>query len=121
MGLLAELRRAAWRRHGSGKRSRADCQLLGAANGPTVIPSGGRTGCGCRRGRFPAWPRAGAAGSAGSGGIPIKHVIVDCQENRSFDHYYGFAPFAGRYGVPAGYSQPDGQGGVGHAIPLHQP
>ena len=44
-------------------------------------------------------------------GTPIKHVIVDMQENRSFDHYYGFAPFAGSFGVPSGYSQPDGQGG----------
>jgi phospholipase C len=43
--------------------------------------------------------------------MPIKHVIVDMQENRSFDHYFGFAPFVGSYGVPAGYSQPDGQGG----------
>jgi phospholipase C len=43
---------------------------------------------------------------------PIKHVVVDMQENRSFDHYYGFAPFAGSYGVPPGYSQPDGQGGT---------
>ncbi|MEA2656512.1 MAG: hypothetical protein QOI23_1877, partial [Chloroflexota bacterium] len=41
---------------------------------------------------------------------PIKHVIVDLQENRSFDHYYGFAPFVGSYGVPAGFRQPDGQG-----------
>src|SRR5215468_5318556 len=43
---------------------------------------------------------------------PIQHVIIDCQENRSFDHYYGFAPFAGSSGVPPGYSQPDGTGGV---------
>jgi len=42
---------------------------------------------------------------------PIEHIVVDMQENRSFDHYYGFAPFAGRYGVPRGYSQPDGNGG----------
>ena len=42
---------------------------------------------------------------------PLKHVIIDCQENRSFDHYYGFAPFAGSAGVPTGYSQPDGAGG----------
>jgi len=47
-----------------------------------------------------------------SKGIPIKHVVVDMQENRSFDHYFGFAPFAGAYGVPSGYSQPDGSGGV---------
>jgi phospholipase C len=42
---------------------------------------------------------------------PLKHVIVDIQENRSFDHYYGYAPFAGRYGVPTGYKQPDSYGG----------
>jgi len=42
---------------------------------------------------------------------PLQHIVVDLQENRSFDHYYGFAPFAGRFGVPAGYAQPDGAGG----------
>ena len=47
-----------------------------------------------------------------SDGIPIKHIVVDMQENRSFDHYFGFAPFAGAFGVPPGYSQPDGQGGT---------
>jgi phospholipase C len=43
---------------------------------------------------------------------PLRHVIIDCQENRSLDHYFGFAPFVGQYGVPSGYSQPDGQGGT---------
>lgn len=47
-----------------------------------------------------------AAGAAGAGlwttalhtargwaaDTPIKHIIVSCQENRSFDHYFGFAP-----------------------------
>ena len=58
-------------------------------------------------------PWAGALNAIGStkSGMPIKHVIVDMQENRSFDHYYGFAPFAGSYGPPPGYSQPDGQNG----------
>ncbi|MGI8827698.1 MAG: phospholipase C [Chloroflexota bacterium] len=42
---------------------------------------------------------------------PIKHVIIDCQENRSFDHYYGYAPWIDSYGVPPGYSQRNGQGG----------
>jgi phospholipase C len=46
-----------------------------------------------------------------SGGIPINHIVVDMQENRSFDHYFGFASFAGSFGVPRGYSQPDGRGG----------
>src|SRR6266699_2135836 len=59
----------------------------------------------------------GSASAAPAGSLPIRHVIVACEENRSFDHYYGFAPFAGAYGVPAGYSQPDGQGGT--VTPYH--
>jgi len=54
--------------------------------------------------------RTSAAGGAQA--TPIQHVIIDCQENRSFDHYYGFAPFVGASGVPSGYSQPDGNGGA---------
>ena len=80
--------------------------------------------------RRTALKRAGALGAAGvaaslvpasrafgrvrrrsAASTPIQHVIIDCQENRSFDHYFGFASFAGQYGVPNGYSQPDGQGG----------
>src|SRR2546429_5501125 len=52
---------------------------------------------------------------------PIQHIIIDLQENRSFDHYYGFSSFAGKYGVPAGYSQPDGSGGAVAAPPLTSP
>ncbi|MHB8688734.1 MAG: phospholipase C [Candidatus Dormibacteraceae bacterium] len=65
-------------------------------------------------------PRAGATNppTARSGSTPIKHVIVDVQENRSFDHYYGFAPFAGGFGVPSGFVQPDGNGGVAAPHPL---
>ena len=72
--------------------------------------------------------RAGALGAAGlaapmlsisatraraatSPSTPLRHLIIDCQENRSFDHYFGFAPFSGRFGVPRGYCQPDGNGG----------
>ena len=43
---------------------------------------------------------------------PLQHVVIDCQENRSFDHYFGFAPFAGSFGVPDGFTQPDGSGGT---------
>src|SRR6266571_6287723 len=57
------------------------------------------------------WSGALEAMASTKPGTPIKHVVVDMQENRSFDHYYGFAPFAGSFGVPSGYSQPDGQGG----------
>jgi phospholipase C len=43
---------------------------------------------------------------------PIQHIVICAEENRSFDHYYGFAPWVGSYGVPAGYTQPDGHGGT---------
>jgi phospholipase C len=55
--------------------------------------------------------------ASGKRSMPIKHIVVDMQENRSFDHYYGFSSFAGKYGVPAGYSQPDGLGG--NVVPYH--
>ncbi len=53
-----------------------------------------------------------AASMPGSNVNPIDHVLVACQENRSFDHYFGYYPRAGRFGVPANYSQPDGNGGT---------
>jgi phospholipase C len=43
--------------------------------------------------------------------LPVEQIVLDCQENRSFDHYFGFAPWIGGFGVPPGYSQPDGHGG----------
>lgn len=70
-----------------------------------------------RRGFLKTAAGVGAAGlgsrvSRAAGTNPIKNVLICCNENRSFDHYYGFAPFAGSFGVPAGYSQPDGNGGT---------
>lgn len=50
---------------------------------------------------------------------PLRHIVVDCQENHSFDNYYGYAPWIGRHGVPRHYSQPDGQGG--RVKPYHLP
>ena len=44
--------------------------------------------------------------------LPIENILICCNENRSFDHYYGVAPFAGAYGIPAGYSQPSGVPGL---------
>jgi phospholipase C len=60
------------------------------------------------------WPasRAWAGTSRPRPSTPLRHVIIDCQENRSFDHYFGFAPFAAQSGVPKGYTQPDGNGGA---------
>jgi len=62
-----------------------------------------------------AWRSVGAAASQRSRAtLPLEHVIISCQENRSFDHYYGFAPQvqAAGLGPSASYSQPDGNGGL---------
>ncbi len=42
----------------------------------------------------------------------IKHIVIACQENHSFDTYFGYYPKSGNFGIPAGYSQPDGKGGT---------
>src|SRR5690242_11044466 len=44
---------------------------------------------------------------------PIRHLVISCQENRSFDHYFGYARQvqAKGFGPPPGYFQPDGSGG----------
>ena len=47
----------------------------------------------------------------GGGRVPVDHVVICLQENRSFDHYFGSAPWAGKYGIPAGYAVSDGTGG----------
>ena len=41
---------------------------------------------------------------------PIQHVIIACQENRTFDEYFGHYPRASKFGIPSNYSQPDGSG-----------
>lgn len=57
------------------------------------------------------------AASAGSkhvspASVPLDHILLACQENRTFDTYFGFYPRAGSFGVPQGYTQPDGAGGT---------
>lgn len=43
---------------------------------------------------------------------PIKHIIVCCQENHSFDHYFGAYPgLPTGFGTPPGFTQPNGHGG----------
>jgi phospholipase C len=43
---------------------------------------------------------------------PIEHIIIACQENRSFDHYFGYAPQvqAAGFGPPPNYAQPNPDG-----------
>jgi len=42
----------------------------------------------------------------------IRNLVISCQENRSFDSYFGFAPEVQRrgFGPPPGFSQPDAAG-----------
>jgi phospholipase C len=74
--------------------------------------------------------RAGAAGVAVAGGTlwatspaaraartnrvdtPLRHIVIACQENRSYDHYFGMHLGPAGYGPPADYTQPDGMGGT---------
>jgi phospholipase C len=57
------------------------------------------------------WLDVFEAAAATRPATPLKTLVIDMQENRSFDTYYGFASWAGKFGVPPGYSQPDGNGG----------
>jgi phospholipase C len=60
------------------------------------------------------WATAPAAARARlrKASTPLTHLIISCQENRSFDHYYGKAPQvqAKHYGFSASYSNPDASG-----------
>jgi phospholipase C len=53
-------------------------------------------------------PTATGTGDATS----IQHVLIACQENRTFDTYFGMYPKAGSFGIPPNYTQPDGKGGT---------
>ena len=52
---------------------------------------------------------------------PIKHIIVCCQENHSFDHYFGsYSGLPKGYGIPAELHQPERARRHGQAVPLHR-
>jgi phospholipase C len=82
---------------------------MGLAGGAMAL------GAGTLAGGLSGPARAAGPGGAGKrrrGDTPIEHIIICANENRSFDHYFGYAGFAGRYGIPSGYTQPDGSGGT---------
>jgi phospholipase C len=55
----------------------------------------------------------GASSPVREASTPIEHIIVCCQENRSFDHYFGsYAGLPPGYGIPANFTNPDGRGGT---------
>src|SRR5215218_4097559 len=57
-------------------------------------------------------PAAASARRVEKVDTPLRHVIISCSENRSFDHYFGYAPQvqAAGFGPPARYSQPAAAG-----------
>lgn len=60
------------------------------------------------------WATSPAAARARRGRKPpIRNLVISCQENRSFDHYFGYGPQvqAKGFGPPPGYAQPDAGGG----------
>src|SRR5262249_50090686 len=67
-----------------------------------------------------AFPGRSYAASPGPAAAltPLQHIVICAEENRSLDHYYGFASWIGSYGVPAGGNQPNGAGGPDGPPPL---
>jgi phospholipase C len=58
-------------------------------------------------------PAAARARRVQEASTPLKQVVISCAENRSFDHYFGYAPQVQAepgFGPPAGYFQPDAAG-----------
>lgn len=52
---------------------------------------------------------------------PIEHILIACQENRTFDTYFGRYPRAGGFGFPSNYALPDGSGGTVKPHLVHSP
>jgi phospholipase C len=77
----------------------------------------GSAAAGMAIGAGAAWPTIIRAARRTASDTPIRHIVVSMQENRSFDHYFGYAPWIGGFGPGPGYSQPDGNGGT--VAPFH--
>lgn len=77
---------------------------------PSRIPEAdaaeGRAGCAFGKGAMP-WETVGEEHPIGDD-IPIDHIIVVIQENRSFDHYFG--TMEGVDGFPDDYTNPNSDG-----------
>jgi phospholipase C len=80
----------------------------------TFIKKGGVAGAAILGGSLWATAPAAARARKLGSGTAIDHLVVSCQENRSFDHYYGYAPQvqAKGFGPPRGYTQPDAARGT---------
>lgn len=68
----------------------------------------------------PALVAPSARALSAAAATPIQHIIVCCQENHSFDNYFGtYANLPAGFGIPAGWTQPNGSGGT--VSPFHFP
>ena len=63
-----------------------------------------------RKARLDATPTISPTATGTGDATSIQHVLIACQENRTFDTYFGMYPKAGSYGIPPNYTQPDGKG-----------
>src|SRR5712691_8834982 len=96
-----------WQQYFSARQSRRSVlRQLGALAGIGLALDACTTG-GSNPATVTHTPTASGPGSIDS----IKHIVIACQENRSFDTYFGYYPRAGSFGIPQDYSQPDGKGG----------
>src|ERR1700731_465381 len=79
----------------------------------TFLKKSGAAGAAVLGGSLWATSPAARARGGRRGGSPIRNLVISCQENRSFDHYFGYAPQvqAKGFGPPPGYYQPDAGGG----------
>ena len=87
--------------------------------GPAVsrrrfLGRGATAGVAIAGGALWAGAAAGRGGPGGGGDGPLRHIVISMQENRSFDHYYGYAPQvqSAGFGPGPGYTQPDAAGGT---------
>ena len=69
-------------------------------------------------GGFPAIIRAGNTRGADT---PLRHVVISMQENRSFDHYFGAAPWIGVIRDPRRVHTARRTGWRGRAVSLREP
>ena len=71
----------------------------------TFLKKTGAAGVAVVGGTLWATSPAAARARRGRPETPLRHVVISCQENRSFDHYFGYAPQvqAAGYGPPRGY------------------
>ena len=70
-----------------------DTERGGAYSRRKLLQRGGAAGIAVLGGTLWATaPAACARAARGKRHGPLRHIVVSCQENRSFDHYFGYAP-----------------------------